>query len=134
MRKAGNRMEQRRSTRYNIAGIVRGSYSLSDIALDIQLDSPVRCSIIDMSLAGIGFAIHGIPEDRAVSISQQETLFITLISGDDRIIAETRLAWNAIQRTGDTAIMKGGLEFSIISPENRKKLAAMIERIRNSIV
>lgn len=125
-------MENRQDTRYDASEYLKEIY-YSNISAFIEADSgQIKANIVDISLNGIGFEI--LFENQAVIefIFKTNNFFIKLQLASHTIICEITKKWQRIVSQKKIKAYKGGFTFSIISPDDRLKIADFVDKLRHT--
>lgn len=121
---------KRRETRYSLSDEIRDHYcSRESCYVEIELDAPVRGTIVDISLSGLGFEVED-PAPQAYERLQGDDSYIIRIQlGGEACMAEARKAW----LSPGAGTIKGGVVFNVMSHEDRTRLSQFIEEMRKRI-
>jgi hypothetical protein len=126
-----NNNEKRIIERYNISEYVKEDY-YTDIYLEIRADRIYKAEITDISMNGLGFIINE-PEG-LTDIDELAGLinyYVKIHFQDKDILAEVKRIWIIISGDKGARTLEAGASFSVISSEDRLKLADVIATIRN---
>ncbi len=120
-------MAIRSSERYKVSDFVRDGYGLGDIHAELQFENTrVMGNVVDISVRGAGVEVDSPDPEFPLRFRQGEALFLKINFRDDTILVNARIAWSAATGRGGAAIVKCGLEFTVISPEDTLKLSEII--------
>lgn len=123
--------EKRKSKRYEISEYIKDNY-FQEVSVEINTDVLFKPEIIDISMNGLGFAIKEC--DDSVNLDEFDKLnnfFINIYFFDKVILSEVKKIWSIIIEEEGNRVLKGGLVFSVMSPEDRLHLAEYFNNIRN---
>lgn len=123
--------EKRKSKRYEISEYIKDNY-FQEVSVEINTDVLFKPEIIDISMNGLGFAIK--EYDDSVNLDEFDKLsnfFINIYFFDKVILSEVKKIWSIIIEEEGNRVLKGGLVFSVMSPEDRLHLAEYFNNIRN---
>lgn len=124
-----NKKEERRQVkRYPVAG--RES---EDIYIELDIDGPVRAEVTNINMSGIGFEIESGDESLINEISGRAEFFVKLYLPGLIIFSEMKKVWNTIAQSNGSRLLKAGMAFSVLSPEDRLTLADFIDKFRKRI-
>jgi c-di-GMP-binding flagellar brake protein YcgR len=126
-------LERRKKTRHSIIDAVKRSSLLEEMYLEISLSTVVRGRVVDISLGGLGFEIDDPDVVLMDELEDLTALFVKIFFDAESIFAETYKIWSIHQEVSGRRIVKGGLQFSVISSEDRIKLTRIIEEIRKAL-
>lgn len=126
-------MEQRKDQRISSQDSLKSGYEIKDFTLEFKTAPDIEADVIDISLDGAGFTIENVSEDAAGSLAAMETLFTVLHINEVAILAESRLIWSNIVRKEKHCKIQGGIQFTVMAPEDRIALHKILMIIRNSI-
>ncbi|MFH0974808.1 MAG: hypothetical protein V1874_03380 [Spirochaetota bacterium] len=123
--------EKRKFKRFEISEYVKDD-NFKDIEIEINSDRIYRLKVIDINVNGIGYSIE---ETEALSgideFAKMTNYYINIIFSDKSILAEGKKVWSSITGGAGRRTLKGGLVFSIISPEDRLYIAKYINSLRS---
>jgi hypothetical protein len=88
-----------------------------------------RVQIADISSTGVGFEIE-LSEYLGMDVQDNTEVQIKMFYPGGTISANAKVIWNFIIEADDLEIMKGGLMFTVLSPEQREKLSDLIDSFR----
>ena len=123
--------EKRKSKRYEISEYIKDNY-FQDVRVEINTNMLFKPEIIDISMNGLGFAIK--KYDDSVNLDEFDKLsnfFINIYFFNKVILSEVKKIWSIIIEEEGNKVLKGGLIFSVMSPEDRLHLAEYFNNIRN---
>ena len=123
--------EKRKSKRYEISEYIKDNY-FQDVRVEINTNMLFKPEIIDISMNGLGFAIK--KYDDSVNFDEFDklsTFFINIYFFNKVILSEVKKIWSIIIEEEGNKVLKGGLIFSVMSPEDRLHLAEYFNNIRN---
>jgi len=123
--------EKRKSKRYEISEYIKDNY-FQDVRVEINTNMLFKPEIIDISMNGLGFAIK--KYDDSVNLDEFDklsTFFINIYFFNKVILSEVKKIWSIIIEEEGNKVLKGGLIFSVMSPEDRLHLAEYFNNIRN---
>lgn len=126
-----NNKEKRKSKRYEISEYIKDNY-FQEVRVEINTDVLFKPEIIDISMNGLGFAIK--KYDDSINLDEFDKLsnfFINIYFFDKVILTEVKKIWSIIIEEAGNRVLKGGLVFSVMSPEDRLHLAEYFNNIRN---
>ena len=126
-------MERRKKTRHSITDAVKRSSLLEQICLEIGLSAVVRGRVVDISLGGLGFEIDDPDAVLMDELENTTSLFVKIFFDEESIFAKTDKVWSIYQEVSGRRTVKGGLQFSVLSSEDRIKLTGIIEEIRKAL-
>ncbi|HON77848.1 MAG TPA: PilZ domain-containing protein [Spirochaetota bacterium] len=125
-------MDQRKEQRLSPEDSIQSGYVISDFILELKTLPDITANVVDISLDGAGFSINDIDEDVAGTFTALETLFTVLHINDVEIFAESRLVWSNISRRENRCKIQGGIQFTVMAPEDRIALHNILMTIRNN--
>lgn len=127
------RLERREKTRHSIVDAVKRSSLLEEMYLEISLSTVVRGRVVDISLGGLGFEIDDPDTALIEELEDLTSLFVKIFFDSESVFAETDKIWSIHHEVSGRSIVKGGVQFSVISSEDRIKLTRIIEEIRTAL-
>jgi hypothetical protein len=125
-------MDKRAEKRYPVPEYNKHSKTAIECRIEFDLNGLGTGRIIDLSPSGIGFEIDGIGPERNGELLALETFFIKIFINKEFILAGARIAWLRTMKTDGSPVLKGGLEFDIMSADDRIRLIDLIENIRKA--
>jgi hypothetical protein len=125
-------MDKRAEIRYSVPIIDKHSKAAIECRVEFDLDGLGIGRIVDLSPSGIGFEIDDIGPERNDELLALETFFIKIFINKEFILAGARIAWLRTMKTDGSPVLKGGLEFDIMSAEDRIRLIDLIDNIRKA--
>jgi len=125
-------MERRETPRLSLARVLGEGITLGDLRVELELDPPVTGTVLDISPSGIGYELDAIDPLQVAVLDQADTVYVKLVTPLGNVIAVTKPAWSRLLGDGDVVMLKGGLDFTVVAPEDRQKLEAIIKGIRSS--
>ena len=126
-------MEKRREHRISPEDSLQSGYKITDFTVEFKTAPDIAADVVDISLDGAGFRINNVAEDMAGTIIATETLFTVLHINNVAILAESRLVWSSIVREEKHCKIQGGIQFTVMAPEDRIVLHKILMTIRNNI-
>ena len=125
-------MDLRKTARYNLFTIEQKHPDMTDVRCTFDFDPKLKGVLVDMGLGGFGYEIHDLTGSQAEQIQKLDTFIMNIYFGTEVIIASVTNVWNKVIFDQGKMFLQGGVAINIISPEERLKLSAMIEKIRSS--
>jgi hypothetical protein len=118
-------MDNRKGSRYEISEYINDNFC-KDIHLEIKNDIAFNPVVIDISMYGIGFSI----EENVDVFDSLTDFFININFCDRTVLAEVKKVWSVRTEESGRKLLKGGLVFSVLSPEDRLYLADYLNAMR----
>jgi len=125
-------MDLRKTARYNLFNIEQRRTDISDVRCTFDFDPKLNGVLVNLGIGGFGFEIHGLTGSQVEQIQKLDTYIMTIYYGTEFIMASVTNVWNSVIFDNGKMLLKGGVAINIISPEERLKLSAIIEKIRSS--
>jgi hypothetical protein len=125
-------MDKRTEKRHSVPGFNSHSKSPIECRVEFDLNGLGTGRITDLSPSGIGFEIDSNGPEKNDELQALETFFIKIFFNSEFILAGARIAWLRTLRTDGSTVLKGGLEFDIMSAEDRIRLIDIIENVRKA--
>jgi hypothetical protein len=125
-------MDLRKTERYNLFHVEQKHPDIADVRCAFDFDPKLKGIIVDLSLGGFGYEVHDLTGTQAEQIQKMDTCIMTIYFGTEVIMVSVTNVWNRTIFDQGKMYIKGGVSVNIISPEERLKLSALIEKIRSS--
>ena len=122
-------MDKRNEKRYSISEYLDNIVSKEDCTLEFDCNGVIIAKSVDISMSGIGFEISDIESAQIEAIQNNDGFYIKIYIAKEVLFADAKKIWSAVVKTDGETVLKGGLTFSVISPEDRIKLSKFIEEI-----
>jgi hypothetical protein len=126
------RMDLRKTARYSLFNNEQKQPDMTGVSCTFDFDPKLKGVLVDMGLGGFGYEIHDLTGSQAEQIEKLDTFIMNIYFGTEVIIASVTNVWNKVIFDQGKMFLEGGVAINIISPEERLKLSAMIEKIRSS--
>ncbi|MCU0822278.1 MAG: PilZ domain-containing protein [Spirochaetes bacterium] len=123
-----NPADGRKDRRFSISEFLE--YEFKNVYIEIMLDEPVRASLTDISMNGLGFIITDNSNEAGSKIDKTEKLFINIHLGSDVILIDTKKTWGTLVKGKGGNVYQGGAMFTMISPKDRLTLFNFLEKTR----
>ncbi len=119
-----NTNDKRNENRYSISEYLKEEYE--NVFIEIKFDKPIKAYVTDISMNGIGYEIKSLNFEDQKKLHDTDDFFVNINLIENKLLVEVKKAWSAL--TGN--VYRGGLLFSVISPEDRLVLLKFLENIR----
>ncbi len=124
-------MTQRKFERYRISDYIREAIQGEGPELELHLDSgAMGGAVTDISVQGAGFRMENAGDAALDALKSGESLMVKVTFRGECIYANARAAWAARVEERGASVLRGGLQFTVMSAEDTRKLASIIGRIR----
>jgi hypothetical protein len=124
-------MSERSAERYGISEFLKKGYDRSEIRAELQFgEAAVQAGIVDISVKGICVELSSADRPPAGDPDSGGSIFIKIVLRDTAIMVNGRIAWSAVAKKGGENVVKAGLEFTVISPEDSLALSEIIGAVR----
>lgn len=105
--------------------------SPEDFSIEFEFLDNVRGRITDISLNGVGFEIDEISASDMENLAGSEDYFIKIFVENELFLAGVRNRWHVKGKAGSAPLYRGGVQITIMSPEDLKRLSGLIRRLRD---
>lgn len=126
-------MDLRKTERYSLFQIEERHPEASEVRCTFDFDPKLEGVLVDMGLGGFGLEIYELTGSQAEQIQKMDSYIMTIYFGTEIIMVSVTNIWNKVIFDQGKMFLKGGVAINIISPEERLKLSAMIEKIRGNV-
>lgn len=120
--------ESRRDRRYSIADYLEKEFH--NVYIEIMMDKPIKASVSDISMNGLGFEISSPDKDDQEKIDEASKFHIKVYLGREAILIEGKKTWGALIESSGSSLYKGGFMFSMVSPEDRLHLLKFLDHVK----
>ncbi|MBN1497228.1 MAG: hypothetical protein JXA07_10700 [Spirochaetes bacterium] len=126
-------MELRKTIRFKLPEIKDRRSGLSNITCSFDFDPNLNGTLTDLGAGGFGIEIHGLNGSQAETVKNLGTFMMTMYFEDESMMAGVKSVWHRVIFENGNMLIKCGVAIDVISPEDRLKLTAIIEKIRNGV-
>lgn len=126
-----NQYTKRKDARYKISQFFDES-ELHKFYMDITTsDLTIRATVADISINGAGFEIDS-PDFTRYDKSGSSWCSLKVVFPGGNFSAEAKKVWSIILETDGSDILKGGMMFTSVSPEDKTGLLSFISVIEKN--
>ena len=123
-----NPAEVRKDRRYSISEYLEDEFR--NVYVEIMANPPVRAVITDISMNGLGFVIPEDEKEGRKNVEQADKFFINIHLGGEIILLDTIKTWGSAVKVKEGTVYRGGVLFTMVSPNDRLTLHKFLENIR----
>lgn len=111
---------------------LKGKMSKESLRLQVDVSGFLEGTILNISHSGIGFEIEDVNPLQVEEFLLKERVYVKLDTGGDEIFMECRIVWTNVTEREGLMVVRGGMDFDLISGQDRMKIIAIVEKLRDS--
>ncbi len=128
----GFEMNRRSVPRFSPMSSLKGKMSKESLRLQVDVSGFLEGTILNISHSGIGFEIEDVNPLQVEEFLLKERVYVKLDTGGDEIFMECRIVWTNVTEREGLMVVRGGMDFDLISGQDRMKIIAIVEKLRDS--
>ena len=125
-------MELRKLGRYNMSKYVVSKFDIKDVSFYVEEKENFIGKIVDINLDGMGVEIPIENEDFRIFFSDSDEFSIKLQLHNDVIRILVKKEWHNMINNNGNLVIRGGVQFEELTPDDRLILSKFIDQLRNS--
>ena len=126
-------MNKRNEERYSVSEYVDDMVSKEEAFAEFIVDCNICVTLVDVSMSGFGYEIERIDNEQLAQLRDEEDFMAKIYLGEDVLLTRVKNTWIAVIDKENYNKLKGGVQFSVISSEDRVKLSKHIEKFRERL-